>query len=282
MCSLIRFLRLSPALRLALLAGATWLGADALRAAQAPELLSSVPRGQLRGVLVPSETVYLSAREPGVIEKFGADEGDHVVKDQLLVQLNADVQKAELTRAEAVLETAVNEEQRAKREMERTKNLFEGTPPSGSLKDVEDAVSVHQIRMGQRKQAEAEVLLAKAHLRERAIYATFDGVLFRRTHVIGEAVERLESVVRVINASKLEFVVYGGADLTGRFKAGQSVRILVESGAGRNTEISGVVSYVDPTMDPETSTFRVKISVEPSEKVQSGISVLLQLPSEVN
>jgi RND family efflux transporter MFP subunit len=253
----------------------------ALRAADSSNLASAVMRGSLRGVLVPVANVQLSARAPGVIEKFGAEEGQQVREGDLLVQLNADIELAELGRAKAVRETSISEVERTKRDLDRTTALFTNEK-IGSQKEMEDAQSAYQIAAGRKKQADAEVALAEARLKERSINATISGLLFRRTHAIGEAVERLEPVIRLIDTSKLEFVIYGGADLLGRFKNGQITRIVVESGPARGTTINGTVSYVDPTMDPETSTFRVKIAVEPSDKIQSGISVTLQLPSEVN
>jgi multidrug resistance efflux pump len=123
--------------------------------------------------------------------------------------------------------------------------------------------------------------MAKARLNERAIYAPISGLVLRRTRQIGEAVERLEPVVQLVDPSKLELLVYAGADLLGKFKEGQSARILMEDGPARGTSTSATVSFVDPIMD-STGTFRIKLAVEPTDKVTSGMAVSLQLPSEVN
>jgi RND family efflux transporter MFP subunit len=260
-----------------------WLVAGTrIAAAEAttPDVSTIANRGSLRGVLMPIASVQLSARSPGVIELFGAEEGQQVAKGDMLVQLNADVERAELARANALLEIASADWARTKRDLDRATQL--NRDAIGSQKDFEDSQSVHALATGRRKQAEAEVALAEARLKDRMIPAPSAGLVFRRSRAVGEGVERLEPVIRLIDASKLELVVYGSAELLGRFKLGQPGRIMIENGPAKGTVINGSVSYVDPTMDPETSTFRVKLQVEPSDKVQPGITVSLQLPSEVN
>ncbi len=241
---------------------------------------SVISRGSLRGVLRPAESVQLSARAAGVVEKFGAEEGQRVAKDELLVQLNSDIERAELSRAEAVLETFTQELARATRELDRATTLNKES--IGSQKEFNDAQSAAAIADARRKQAVAEVGVAKARLKERAIFAPFSGLVFRRTRSVGEGVERLEPVVRLIDASKLEFVIYAGPELLHRFKLGSTLRIALEGQPTTGSTIPGVVSQIDPTMDPESGTFRVKLTVEPSETAQPGLSGALQLPSEVN
>lgn len=239
-----------------------------------------VSRGSLRGVLKPLDTRQLSARAAGVIEKFGAEEGQHVVAGDLLVQLNSDIERADVARAEAVLESVVGELERSKRELERTKALQRDS--IGSKKDLEDAEYAQLTAVARRKQASADLEMANARLKERSIHAPIAGLLFRRSREVGEAVERLEPVIRLVDASKLELVVYGGPELLGKFKQGQKARMMVDSGPATETQISGIVSYIDPTMDPDSGVFRIKIQIEPTLQVQPGIAVSLQLPSEVN
>jgi RND family efflux transporter MFP subunit len=238
----------------------------------------TVSRGSLRGVLRPVDSRQLSARAAGVIERFGAEEGQQVAADDLLVQLNADVERADVARAQAVVESVNGELARAQRELERTRELQKEA--IGSKKDLEDAEYAHLVAVARQKQAQADLEMAKARLRERSITAPIAGMVFRRTRAVGEAVERLETVIRLVDASKLEMIVYGGPELLGKFKQGQTVRVLVETGPATESQVPGTVSYVDPTMDPDSGVFRVKIQVEPTAQVQTGITVSLQLPSE--
>lgn len=239
---------------------------------------TTVTRGSMRGVLIPVQNLQLSSRAAGVIEKFGAEEGQVVSAGDMLVQLNADIERADVARAQAVVESTTAESYRANLELERSQKLRRDS--IGSEKDLEDAQYANVLAAARRKQGVADLEMAQARLRERAVFAPIAGLVFRRTRAVGEAVERLETVVRLVDATKLELVIYAGPELLGKFKKDQNAKILVETGPARGTVVTGTISYVDPTMDPESGAFRVKISVEPSDTVQSGIAVTLQLPSE--
>src|SRR5688572_16538496 len=69
------------------------------------EPLTGLGRGSTRGILLPASDLQLSSRAAGVVEKFGTDEGKPVAEGDLLVQLNSDIERADLARAEAVLES---------------------------------------------------------------------------------------------------------------------------------------------------------------------------------
>jgi len=240
----------------------------------------SVGVGSLRGILRPARDLSLPSRAAGVVEKFGAAEGQRVAAGDVLMQLNDDVERAEVANAEAVLESTSAELERAKRELDRTTILRSDS--IGSKKDFEEAQLANALAAAKRKQAVAELDTARAHLAERTIIAPFPGLLFKRSREIGESVERFESVVRLVDASKLVLVIYAGAELLGKFTEGQKIHILIDSGPARGAQPEATVTYVDPIMDPETSTFRIKLEVGLTDKIQPGMSATLQLPSEVN
>lgn len=274
------FLRLRSRLVAGILALAASTVAVLHAQAVTPPSATTVTRGSLRGVLTPVEDLQLSSRATGVIEKFGANEGQRVNAGDLLVQLNSDVERAEVARAEAVLESTNAEWEHTRRELERRTTLRRDS--IGSEKEFEDAQYAHQIATARRKQAQADLDAASARLRERAIFSPIAGLLFKRTRSIGEAVERLENVVRVIDASKLQLVVYAGPDLLGKFSENKAARITVDTGPARGEQVAAQIAYIDPVLDPESGTFRIRLHVDPTDKVQPGISVTLQVPTEVN
>ena len=118
---------------------------------------STVTRGSLRGVLIPLHNLQLSSRAAGVIERFGAEEGQTVVAGDLLVQLNADIERADIARAEAVLESTKAEWDRTKRELERSQQLRRDS--IGSEKDLDDAQYSHRMATARQKQANADLAI---------------------------------------------------------------------------------------------------------------------------
>jgi RND family efflux transporter MFP subunit len=277
--ALVRFIRPSP--RLWRVMGWLLCALPLIRADEGPASTSStVSRGSLRGFLMPIASRQLGARGPGVVEKIGAAEGQFVKEGDLLVQLNADVERADVSRAMAMNEVANSEINRTKRDLDQLSQLRKDS--IGSQKSLDDARYAYEVALGRQKQAIADLEMAQARLNERKIVAPISGLLFRRNRDVGESVDRQEIVVRLIDVTKLELVVYAGAELLGKFKTGGEFRIMIESGPAHGTVINGVVFNIDPVMDPESGTFRVRVQVQPSEKIQPGMAVALQLPSEVN
>ncbi|MEO5959873.1 MAG: efflux RND transporter periplasmic adaptor subunit [Opitutaceae bacterium] len=248
----------------------------------APPAFSTPPtRGTFNGILKPARDVSLPARAIGVVEKFGFEEGQFVTKDALLVQLNADVERAEVDRAKAVLGNASKEVERTAADLARIKALR--ADDIGSVKELQDAQSLNDSAVGRKTIAELELAVANAKLKDKSIFAAFPGLLVRRFKEIGEAVERNESVVRVMDVSKLYLEIYAGADLIGKFAEGQTATLFtIDERSTKGSEIPAVVSRVDPEMMPETRTIRIKFQTEPSEKIRVGTEVILQLPSEVH
>lgn len=247
----------------------------------APDMpTKGVSVGSLRGILRPVRDLSLPAQAAGIVEKYGAAEGSSVSAGALLVQLEADVERAEVANAEAAVDRANAELERAQRELERTTILRNDS--IGSKKDFEDSQLARAVAEAVRKQALAALDTARAHLAERSITAPFAGMLYKRTREVGEAVERLEPVVRLVDATKLVVVIYAGAELLGKFTVGQKTHIVIDSGPARGTQPEATVSYVDPIMDPETGTFRIKLEVALSDTIQPGMSATLQLPAELN
>src|SRR5690606_40823561 len=105
-------------------------------------------------------------------------------------------------------------------------------------------------------------------------------LMFKRTKEVGVEVERLETVVRVVDASKLELVVFAGAELFGRFRNNETVDVSLEDGLARGRTVQGTIVHVDPTIDSQSGTFRVRVQVLPSNAVQPGLTAHLNLPQQ--
>ena len=229
----------------------------------------------LRGVIAPREVIRLSAQSAGIIQRYLVKEGEPIKKDQPLIELDRGNEEAEVKRAEAAYEAATAEMAKAELDSTRAESLHKEN--ISSARQYEEAKLAYQQATSHVAQADAIVLSAKVHLQERSVRSPIDGMFFKKIRSVGEAVQRFEIVARLVDVSELELVAYGGADLLGRFQKGTRQPVELIDGPGKGTETVGVITHVDEILDPATSTFRIKVELQPSASVRPGYAARLVL-----
>lgn len=267
---------------LVLLAGAAPLAAQtppapAPGASDSPSLLETLNRGSLRSVLRPSADLKLSARAAGFIERFHVTEGSPVKAGEPIVSLDADMEKAQVVQAEAMLRGAQADFERAQAEFDRVKPL--ASEGIYSEKQFIEAKTNVGITLSKLEQAEANLGIAKASLTNRTISSPIDGIFLKSNKSVGEAVERYEVVARVVDVSVLEMVVYCDARLFPSFHGRTDAQIRILRSPDDQPVVPAKVSHVDPVIDPSSGTFRVKLSIIPSADAASGLSAVLIPPA---
>lgn len=234
-----------------------------------------VDRGSLRAVLMPVEDVRLSSRAAGVVERYLVREGERVSAGQILMELNREQEKAEVAQSEAALKAAEAELTRASKEFARAELLR--TENISSEKQYEEATYQLALAEAARDRAEAALSGARDRLEARTIKSPIDGLFFKRSKSVGEAVAQFETVARVIDDSELELVVYAGSSLFGTLQPNRSATVEVMDGPGRGTKVPGTITHVDSLVDPASGTFRIKVRVEPSSVAGAGFAARLLL-----
>lgn len=154
-----------------------------------------VPTVEAPGEVEADVEVEISAQVVGRILKLPVREGDVVHKGDLLVQIDAadfeaDVRSAaaRVERLKASSEVAEHDLAKSKRDLERTRQLFETRATSSSeLADIDTATSknVARLAMNKAELVEAEAMLAKANesLTHTTIRSPIAGVV---SHLIAE------------------------------------------------------------------------------------------------
>jgi RND family efflux transporter MFP subunit len=268
----------------ALLAGLRWAAAEvpAANAAPSPSAPSApstasatVPRGSFRSVLQAVNDVRLSSRAAGVVETIHVAEGSHVKKDQPIISLDADQEKAEVAQAEAALRGAQAEVERAEAEFKRMDQLH--TENISAEKFYVDAKAAAALARSRADQAAATLQLAKVRLANRTITAPFDGIFLKTNKQVGEAVDRYETVAEVVDVTSLEMMVFCDARYFSQFRAGQRMEIRVFKSPEEQPIISGVIIHKDPIIDAG-GTFRIKIKIEPSADAVPGLVAYVKAP----
>lgn len=143
--------------------------------------------------------VELSTPVSGVITQVMVSSGDEVQKGQPLLNLDPRGFNAVVKKAEARVQAAREARDEAKRELERTSEMYERTLLSDhELQLAKIALSAAEADL---QTAEAERTLARLELEYSRVSAPFDGVVLERSAEVGQTiVTRLQSVPLLILA----------------------------------------------------------------------------------
>lgn len=216
--------------------------------------LGAAPTESLKGLLEPSEIVELGSQTPGIIEEFLVERGDRVKKGQVLVRLQAAVEKATVDLAVAHLEFG-------KRKVQRNEELYQ-----------KQLISIHE-----KDEMETEVKIAELQLREameklrlRTITSPIDGVIVKRLLSPGEYVGE-EPIMTLAGVDPINVEVFVPASWYRRIRKGMQVEVRPEA------PLSGVyrakVAVVDEVIDAASGTFGVRAELpNPDHRVNAGLN----------
>jgi membrane fusion protein (multidrug efflux system) len=209
------------------------------------------------GELAAPDRAVIAAEVDGRITVVHVDEGMHVASGQVLLaidpekrRLDADSANAQLRDAEASLEVA-------QREFERARALHEQGIASDSLLDQRGTeLSRAQAR---RDSARASSGVANKQLRDASVRAPFAGLVARREVSRGDYVRTGQALLEVVALDPIEVEFSVAERDSARVAAGQPVTVSVEPYP--NERFVGAVSAVSPVIDPRTRTMRVKARI---------------------
>jgi len=238
-----------------------------------PESWGTISRGSLRSVLAPKLDIKLSSRAAGVVEKIHVAEGATVSAGEAIISLDSQQEEAEVAQSLAVVRGIEAELERVTNEFARAQALFEDKISSD--KQYDESRSLQKVTASRLDQATAALALSQVRLNIRTIRSPIDGIFLKTVKSVGEAVERHETIARVIDASTLRFVLYSDYSLLGRFAAGEKVAVLVQTAPRKETRVEGTITHLDPVVDSTSGTFRIVVEVKPSVGAIAGFAAML-------
>lgn len=276
---LVRLRRSAGSLLLAGLVGAASLRAQPTAPTGTPgstENWSVVTRGSLRSILSPKHDIKLSSPAAGIVETIHVPEGSRVSSGDALISLDSRQEAADLAQAEATLRGIEAEYERTRTEFARAEDLFRDNIISP--KQYDEFRTSNLVLRSRRDQAKAALDSAKVRLDNRTVRSPIDGIFLKTSKSVGEAVERFETVARVVDPSVLRLVIFCDSSLRGRFTLGQTAQILVQSTPREESPASGVIQHIDPIVDAMSGTFRIVVEVQPSTDAVAGLPAALVVP----
>jgi len=217
------------------------------------------------GTIAPAKGVSLSNDAPGVVSAIHFDSGATVKQGDVLVELDSNVERAQLASAEARRELA-------RLNAGRSRALVASDSIPKAQLDNDEAVV---------KSSQSDLGALQAQIARKIVRAPFSGKLGIRAINIGQYLAP-GTTITSLEAMDSVFVDFtlpqqNLADVA----VGTKVRVTLEGDAGAGYD--GVVSAVDPAVDSATRAIRVRASIPNTlDKLRPGMfaNVSVVLPEQ--
>ncbi len=192
------------------------------------------------GSVATGKGVALSADAPGVVTRISFESGATVKQGQVLVELDANVERAQLASALARKELATTT-------IGRTRALAAKGAISQAQLDADEAAV---------RTATTDVEGLQAQIAKKTIRAPFAGKLGIRSVNLGQYLQpgTPVTVLETTDAPHVDFSL--PQEQLQKVAVGQPVRVTLEGSS--DPPLSATIAAVDPTVDPTTRTIKLR------------------------
>jgi RND family efflux transporter MFP subunit len=232
------------------------------------------------GYVVARTHASVSAKLPGRLAELRVSEGSEVREGEIIARLESADYAAQVTQAEASLESvraelieATSRRDQLLREAKRVSDIHGQNADLISVEQVEasrsaadQAVARVDATSARVQAAEASRRFAEANLEATVIRAPFTGTVLRKEAEVGEVVApsvggglTRGAVATMADLRTVEVEVDVNEAYIGRVTHGQGARITLD--AYPDTAFRGQVRQVVPTADRQRATVQVKVSI---------------------
>jgi HlyD family secretion protein len=256
-----------------------------IEAAQIRNLVSTV---SATGAIEPVTQVKISAEIPGRITDLTVKEGNHVEKDQFLVQLDPEIYRAALESATSGLRSARGQKTKADADLRRISGLVEKGMASEA--DLDAAKSAAELYAGQLDQAVAQEKQARENLSKTTIRSPMSGAVSQLNKEQGEMTLgsqfQADVIMVVADLSKMQVrAQVDENDIVG-VKVGDSASVEID--AFPDTTFRGVVAEISQsastktlTSDQQGKNFDVKVAIIDTVKgIRPGMSSTVDIATD--
>lgn len=200
------------------------------------------------GIVKPYESAKISSEEGGLITSLSKDKGSRVGRGEVVVRLKKDVDEA------AYLQ-ALSQYELAKENFERTERLYL------------DAVATEQQYTTSKLQMDIAlkaVDLYKVRLSKGYVVSPISGVVDAKFMNRGEMTGPGVPILSIVNISKVKISCGIPERYITQISKGETVKITFD--VLPDEEFKGNISYVSPTINPQSRTFEIEVVLDNSDR----------------
>jgi len=232
--------------------------------------------------------VEVSSKLAGRIEKLLVDEGDSVLKDQVLIELEKNELEAQLKQAQAAYQVSLSQLAQSKSNsenlrtnLERTRQLFKAG--SATQQQLDDQETKYQMAKDQlssathlTEQNKATIDLIQVYIDNSVIRSPINGLVLSKNTEIGEVVSPGSSLLTLGDLSHPWVKIYIKETDLGKVKLGQKAQVKIDTYPDKVFE--GKVTYISSQAEFTPKNIQTK---EERVKLVFGIKVSLDNPQQI-
>jgi HlyD family secretion protein len=212
-----------------------------------------------------------------IIRKLPVEKGDYVKKGKLLAALEDNTIKAQVEEAEALLESAKMQKDLLEKDCARYKRLYKERALAKQRLD--HIKTEYKTAKENVKRLKASLEQLKILYRNHRIYAPISGYISARYIDEGAMSSTKQPIVRISCEKEEKIVTTVTEKDFPHIKKGMKVEIAVD--AFPNKIFRGMISIINPTIDPVTRTGEIEIHIPNKELVlRSGMFAHIKIDME--
>jgi len=223
---------------------------------------------EVRGVVHPVREAAVSSRAMGPVVKLNVRAGSTVAHGQVLLEIQPEASAGQLGQARGALAQAEAALALAERNYRRFEALHADNAASALERDM--AEMQYEQALGAVEQAQGAVSMASSVAEESAVRAPFASRVVETLAEVGDLAAPGRPLVRVESLEGQQIWLNVRESDIGRVSGGGQVEVRLDARPDLGA-IAGEIREVEPSADPATHTFTVKVSLGQID-VPSGFS----------
>lgn len=213
------------------------------------------PLQEFVGTLKFDRSSSLAAQNSGLVKSITFEVGDSVKKDKLLVQIDADLLKAQIKAAKANLKSAKDTLLNAKKDYERYSKLLKTN--TITQKEYDDVLLRRDSSLSKVNALVASLKELQIQNLKKSIKAPYSGVIVEKSINLGEWVDAGTIIAKIVDTKKAQITFNVPLNVIKGLKKDDIYKIIVD-----NKILKAKLLAAIPSGDKLTRTFPVKFKAD--------------------